>query len=1012
MEEARMPSRRPVVALAMALLFLAPPRSAMAQGAKGLEQAEPPDPEDDAPAVAEAPSKPGEARFGEEIVVTGSRIRRKDLTTPAPVTVLSREQLMASGKVTIGDFLQTLPEQGNATNSQVNNGGDGSTRVNLRGLGTSRTLVLVNGRRFMGTMQLPQFTETTVDLNSIPTAAVERIEILKDGASSIYGSDAIGGVVNIITRKKFEGVEASAYSGISRHRDGAVFDVNATAGTSSDRGSALLTAGFMKQNSVMAGSRRFSRSQLDLDFRTGEVKRGGSDDIPAGRFTLPVDTDGAGVVTGCQPGGTQLYQDLCAAATGTTHNQWKYDPATPLGYSPFVQGDRYNYQPANYDVTPLQRIQIFSAGDLSINSSSRAYYEASFVNRQSRQQIAPNPLDPFFFVDPAQGAISADSVYNPLGVQIDDYGRRLLEFGPRTYDQEVDTARVVVGLTGTLPDSTGPLRGWVWDANLNYGRSWGTYVTRGALRTDRLAAALGPSMIDPATGQAICVGTAGDPSTSIAGCTPIDLLHVAGPITADQQAGLGYTGTTYAMLQMFDLQASVNGELLRLAASRPAALALGYEFRREYGQSIPDPIAAAGQSTDGGWSASGGGYYANEAFGELSVPILDQAPFVRNLEAVASGRFVNYSSFGTNWTYKLGARYTPISDVTLRGTYSTAFRAPSIADLYLGPAGNSSRVVDPCSGLNPVTGETQPVHPRYAAECQAQGAAANGDESNEITTLVRGESGLRPETARTFTVGLVLEPRWVKNLTATVDYWNIAIDRSITSRGASAILNGCLSGTNPSFCGFIHRDPATGYITHIDDFITNAGDDRVDGIDIALRYALPTGFGRFGFSFDGTWLHKFDRILVDGTVVHGKGTYDLANTSGGFFGVYPAWKFNAGVSYAIGGASAAISTRFVGSYKECANVSGQSGGGACYLNPTDPATGRLLARDVAAYSVWDLALGYAFETLGGRTAIQAGVNNLFDATPPVIYNSVTPTSDPSAYDFVGRFFYARLTHHI
>ena len=182
-----MPSRRPVVALAMAmamaLLFLAPSRSAMAQGAKGLEQAEPPDPEDDAPAVAEAPSKPGEARFGEEIVVTGSRIRRKDLTTPAPVTVLSREQLMASGKVTIGDFLQTLPEQGNATNSQVNNGGDGSTRVNLRGLGTSRTLVLVNGRRFVGTMQLPQFTETTVDLNAIPTAAVERIEILKDGAS-------------------------------------------------------------------------------------------------------------------------------------------------------------------------------------------------------------------------------------------------------------------------------------------------------------------------------------------------------------------------------------------------------------------------------------------------------------------------------------------------------------------------------------------------------------------------------------------------------------------------------------------------------------------------------------------------------------------------------------------------------------------------------------------------------------------------------------------------------------
>ncbi len=1008
-----MPSRRAVPALATLLLSLASPRSAMAQGAQAPVRAGSPAPEPDASAPAAGASKPG-AGFGEEILVTGSRIRRKGLTTPAPMTVLTREQMQASGKVTVGDFLQTLPEQGNATNSQFNNPGDGSTRVNLRGLGTSRTLVLVNGRRFVGTMQLPQFTESTVDLNAIPTAAVERIEILKDGASSVYGSDAIGGVVNIITRKRFEGVEASAFSGISRHRDGAVFDVSAVAGTSSDRGSVLLTAGFQKQNAVMAGSRGFSRSQLDLDFRTGEVKRGGSDDIPAGRFLLPARTDDAGVVTGCQPGGTQVYQNLCAAAMGTTNNQWKYDPTASLGYSPFAAGDRYNYQPSNYDVTPLQRIQLFSSGDLSIRGASRAYYEASFVNRQSRQQIAPNPLDPFFFVDPAQGAISADSVYNPLGVQIDDYGRRLVEFGPRTYDQEVDTARVVVGVTGTLPEGAGPLHGWVWDANLNYGRSWGTYVTRGALRTDRLAAAVGPSMIDPATGQAICVATPGDPSTAIPGCTPLDLLHTAGPITADQRVGLGFTGTTYAMLQMFDLQASVNGELFRLLAQRRAGLALGYEFRREYGQSIPDPIAAAGESTDSNWNASGGGYYSNEAFGELSVPILDHAPLVRDLEAIASARFVNYNTFGTNWTYKLGARYTPVSDVTVRGTYSTAFRAPSIADLYLGPAQNASHVADPCSGVNPVTGARQPVDPRYLAACQAQGVAANGDTSNELTTLVRGESGLRPETARTFTVGLVLEPRWVKNLTATVDYWNIAIDRSISNRGASAVLNGCLSGADPSLCDLVHRDPDTGYVTQIDDFITNAGDDRVDGIDIALRYALPTGFGRFGFSFDGTWLHEFDRVLVDGTVVHGRGTYDLASVSlpGGMFGVYPEWKFNAGVSYRIGGASAAVSTRFIGSYKECANVSGQSGGGACYLNPTDPATGRLLARDVSAYSVWDLVVGYDLETVGGQTTLQAGVSNLFDATPPVIYNSATPTSDPSTYDFVGRFFYARLTHRI
>ena len=205
-------------------------------------------------ATEETPAEPRK-KAEEEIVVTGSRVRRKDLTTPAPVTVISREQMITSGRVSLGDFLQTLPEQGNAINTGVNNGGDGSTRVSLRGIGDARTLVLVNGRRMVpGGLG----ADPSVDLNSIPTAAIERIEVLKDGASAIYGSDAIAGVVNIITRRRYTGTELSAYSGVAGHGDGFTYDLAATSGTAGDNGSLLFSAGFFDQRKIMAGDRDFS----------------------------------------------------------------------------------------------------------------------------------------------------------------------------------------------------------------------------------------------------------------------------------------------------------------------------------------------------------------------------------------------------------------------------------------------------------------------------------------------------------------------------------------------------------------------------------------------------------------------------------------------------------------------------------------------------------------------------------------------------------------------------------
>src|SRR5262249_28575982 len=203
-----------------------------------------------------AASTPGRKTASEEIVITGTRIKRKDLTTPAPITVISRSQMEASGRVSVGDFLQTLPEQGNAINTSINNGGNGATRVSLRGLGVARTLVLLNGRRFTPG---GNGADSSVDLNSVPAAVIERIEVLKDGASAIYGSDAIAGVINLITRKRFNGAEASGYLGTSGHGDGKIYDFSATAGTAGDRGSMMFSAGYYQQTAAWSGDRDFSR---------------------------------------------------------------------------------------------------------------------------------------------------------------------------------------------------------------------------------------------------------------------------------------------------------------------------------------------------------------------------------------------------------------------------------------------------------------------------------------------------------------------------------------------------------------------------------------------------------------------------------------------------------------------------------------------------------------------------------------------------------------------------------
>ena len=933
--------------------------------------------------------------------MTGSRIRRKDLATPAPVSVINRSEIAASGRVSIGDLLQTLPEQGNAINTQVNNGGSGATRVSLRGLGSARTLVLVNGRRFV-----PGGTgaDASVDLNSIPTAAIERIEILKDGASAVYGSDAIGGVVNIITRKK-GATELAAFTGTTSRGDGTIYDVNGTTGASAgDSGSFIFSGGFYKQQPVWAADRSFSAVPLAYDATGGKTVSGQPGSYSQGSTTVPAGTFSISACKKTTPAGTPCIgrpvanpaNDPRIALLNNLINTYKtsgtfiLDPNAPgkLGYRPFTSdrlppdgGDGFNFQPNNYLVTPQQRISLFASGETRVTSAVRAYVEASYVNRQSKQTLAPEPLVLFQENVP----LSAQSVHNPFGVDLTQVQRRLVEFDNRSFTQDIDTIRLVGGLDGTLPEEAGPLAGWFFDASLNFGRTEGTQLKQGNLNRAFLTQALGPSFYD-AGGVARC----GTPKAPISGCVPLNLFGGPGSITQDQVTPLTFTGNLRGTNQLTGVLTNLTGELFRLLSERPVSLAAGYEYRFVTGEFIPDPLTVAGLTTGNKGTITSGTYHVNEGYAELSVPVISNAPLARDFEATIAARVFDYNTFGTGTTYKLGARWRIIDDLTVRGTYSTGFRAPSISDLYSGLSDSFPKVGDPCRGT--VGGGGVPP-----ANCGD--AAGNGDARVQLRAQQGGNPGLKPETSKTFTTGVVIEPRSVRNLSITVDYFRIQLDQTISTIGAAVILAGCYpSNPNvaPRYCDLVRRDPGTGQITNIFNTAQNVGQDKTDGFDVAMRYAVPRELGRFVLAFDGTWLHSYKRTLADASVLDGRGNYDIA--------FFPSVKFVSGVTWSSGGLSAGATSRFASSFTECGSPTGIfSGNGLCSVN-------RSYSRRIRSYNAWDLFASYTLPSSAGRTTLAAGVNNLFDRQPSTIYNGFTAASDPTAYDFLGRFVYARASH--
>ncbi len=897
----------------------------------------------------------------EGVTVTGSRIRGEAAESTAPVIILAKTEIQEKGLASIGDVLQTLTVQSNAINTQANNGGDGSTRISLRGLGTTRTLVLVNGRRFV-----PGGTgaNSSVDLNSVPASVIERVEVLKDGASAVYGSDAIGGVVNIITRTDLDGVEFEYYQGVSGAGDGDVIDASLTAGLQSGRGGILFSAGYHNRKPVWTGDRSFSESDKTYDWgaNDGSFNTSGSSATPEGTIIDRLEEDGnAAWQTIVERAGDDAGVYFNAPSGG-----WR--PFNSAGNSLDGTGDLYNYQPENYLYTPQTRYSAFLSGNYLFTDHLSGFFEVSYTNRQSDQKLAPTPLFIFFEDDLV---LSAENRYNEYGRDFLDVRRRFVEASNRNFLQDLDTYRIVLGVEHEFMDFTG-------DLAFSYGRTSGTSINQGRFILSNVRQALGPD------------------SGCTAPCVPLNLLGGAGTITDEMLEYIQYTGIARGYTQQRILQYNLTGAIAELPAG-PLGVAVGASSRWEAGSYTPDPITAGGNTTGNKEEATEGEYAVSAVYAEAGIPIYRGE--TSGLDVTAAGRFFNYDTFGRDFTYEAGARLELPRGLAFRTTFSNAFRAPSVSELYLGQSDGFPLVSDPCSVVDEA-GNPRQLTSQQMRNCASAGVPVDFEDTRtQIRARVGGSTDLDPERANTWTAGLVYQPDFLENLDIAVSYYATKIEDEIGALGAGLILSNCYSQDAPANCDLIERDQF-GLITNIFTTATNIGETETNGLDIELNYAGDTPVGLLSARLESSLLFNYDTYLpVPGgfELVKGKGYYDL--------GVFPSWRHNANVGLKWGRTSAGVTWRYVGGFQECEDDD-------CKGLYRDDVETTPAARDVDANHLFGVQGSYRLFSGAGSSVITVGMNNVFNTPPAVLFNGFLGTSDASTYDFLGRYLYVRLSHYL
>jgi outer membrane receptor protein involved in Fe transport len=920
-----------------------------------------------AAAAAPAPQTDA-AEILNEIVVTGSRIQRSDASSVGPLTTLNAGDIAAAAPTSAGDLLQALPGVGVSLNSNGTQGTSfGVSSINLRYLGSAegsgnRTLVLVDGHRWVNAVGGRGFRDF-VDLNTIPLGIIDSIEVLKDGASAIYGADAIAGVVNIRTKRDLEGLEVNTRFGRSDRNDNENVSGYLNWGDRAGAASWLLSMSYNDTKPVRTDARALTTRAL--------APLTAPPTSPRGLFVLPGLSNNAffGTPLNFAANAANAVTRLPGVATIGTGNQ--ADNSFRVARLP---EDDFNTQAQGvYAIGPSERLGAFARFSLEMGDSLDGYAEVLYNERKSSQLFSPVLLD----VRGSNGfSIPRDQAFNPFGTANGvptanalafsgstlRIQRVLEEVGNRDNQQEVKTFRFAAGLDGTAV-----LAGeWRWDAFMSWSRNEASFTALNQVNFESIFRALGaPTVCAAATG-----------------CTP---LNIFGQITAPMADYIRYNGYDEQEATQVNVALNATRDLFELPAGT-VGFATGYEYRREKAVDVPDAFAATLSSvlplvggarqaptTAQSRDPTSGSYDLHELYAEVSAPLLADQPLAYSLNVDAALRHSNYSTVGGETTAKFGVAYRPVSSVLLRGTYSQGFRAPSILELYQGSRNTNFQAVDPCNG----GGSGRPG-------CAGVPASYNQNQfgAGTITGLVAGNPNLKPETADTLTAGIALTPQFLEGFSWTIDWFNIEVNDAIASQTATQLLQACaLRQLN---CDLIRRAPS-GEVLQLRQAVVNLANIEVEGIDSTLRYVVDSAAGRFDAMIDVSYLDRFRTSIVqpDGSLT----IDDRAGKSDQPRSTFPRIKAQAGLRYSRSGFEAGYKARYIGSSKD---VPGNAINGG----------------SLDAITYHDLQLAYSFADSKYRVAI--GIDNLADEQPPASAANNPINFDIYTYDIRGRYLYATL----
>ncbi|MDB6092151.1 MAG: putative TonB-dependent receptor [Gammaproteobacteria bacterium] len=963
------------------------------------------------------------------VTVTGSRIVAPNQTSISPVTVLSGEDIVNTGRTRVEDVLNQLPQIFGSQNSGVSNGANGTALVNLRNLDSKRTLVLINGRRLGPGDPSGGFARNTygADVNMIPETLIERVDVLTGGASSVYGADAVAGVVNFVMNTHFEGIKVQGSYGFYDHDNhNAVNSIltnsippinvpgNVHSGFSKDVSFVLgMNTPDNKGNATFFATYRNIAPILQAPFDYSGCTLSSGDTFACG-----------GSSTSGPPNSGGRFNLITNPTLGTTGPSQTIGPGGSL--VPYTAANAYNFGALNYFQRPDERYTAGAFIHYEVNEHADVYNELMFMRDDTTSQIAPsgafyggNPFDPN-----ANGALTVNCG-NPflsaaeLGAWCGGatagnaqllIGRRNVEGGNRQQQLTHNDYRVVIGSRGDINDA------WKYDVFGQYGQIELGSIYLNDVSWSNVQNSL---LVDNVNGVPTCQSVT---SGADARCVPWNIFTPGGVTPA---------ATNYLAIPLLAkgtvtervVNANVTGDLGKYGLQMPTAKAglivnAGFEYRQEKSDFEPDFafINNLGAGQGGATLPIAGQYSVREGFLEARMPLLEDMPLAKELAAEAGYRYSSYSlNFKTN-TYKFGLEWSPLEDVRLRGTFQRAVRVPNVGELFSPTQVALDGVTDPCAGPAPTL---------TLAQCQRTGVtpAQYGQiDSNPVSQyngFIGGNPNLKPETAITKSVGISFTPTFADGLRVSVDYFDINIESAIQNPNADFTLINCASTGNPLTCGRIHRSNNGSLWTSpagfVNDQLVNIGSISTRGVDIDSAYRLRLGemgrlgnMGRLNFSFVGTYTDK-------GAVSPQPGaTYECSGFYGGICQApLPKWRhvFKTTWDTPVQGLDVSLTWRYFDSVKLDSSAPGLEFLGGAYAAAAGTAGPPATDLHLSSISYIDMSAGYQYD----KYNVRVGVNNLTDKDPPINGSTTCPAGPcngntwPVVYDVAGRYLYVMLT---